>query len=137
MKKFLILTVAFFALFSCSLDDDDSNFRIETLPIKEALVPSAFEYGLTYSLKVIYELPSDCHSFHSLYYQYDENSRIVAINSFVNLNLACADVITETEFEFEVNVTQQEDYIFRFWKGKDTNGEDIFEDITVEVMIAP
>jgi hypothetical protein len=32
-----------------------------------------------------------------------------------------------------VRASQEEDYIFKFWKGKDTNGENIFEEVIVPV----
>jgi len=139
IKKSLIAIFAIFTLFSCSLDDDNTNddlsFKIETLPIKEAVVPTEFEFGTSYTIKVIYDLTSGCHSFYDLYYEHQGSSRIVAVNSIVSTNLACTDDIREEEHEFEVTALQQEDYTFRFWKGKDTDGSDIFEDIIVKVVM--
>jgi len=135
-KKSLIITIVIFTLFSCSIDDDSSNLSIETLPIKEAIVPTEFIFGESYTLKVIYDLPSGCHSFYDLFYQYEGTARIVAINSIVDNNqTGCTLALIEKEYTFIVNVRQQEDYTFKFWKGTDGNGDDIFEEIVVPVSI--
>ncbi len=134
IKNILTLALVLLTVSSCSLEDDNSNLSIETLPIKEATVPQEFEYGAIYMLKVVYDLPSGCHSFYDLYYQYESTARIIAINSVVNTNLACTEALIEREYEFEVSVTQQEDYIFKFWKGTDSTGNDIFEEIIVPVI---
>ncbi len=134
IKNILTLALVLLTVSSCSLEDENSNLSIETLPIKEATVPQEFEYGAIYMLKVVYDLPSGCHSFYDLYYQYESTARIIAINSVVNTNLACTEALIEREYEFEVSVTQQEDYIFKFWKGTDSTGNDIFEEIIVPVI---
>ena len=134
IKNILVSILVLFTVSSCSLEDDNSNLSIETLPIKEAMVPIEFDFGSIYKLKVVYDLPSGCHSFYDLYYQYENTARIIAINSVVNTNLACTEALIEREYEFEVNVTQQEDYIFKFWKGTDSTGKDIFEEIIVPVI---
>ena len=134
IKKLLIATLVIFTFYSCDVGDDNNNFEIKTLVIKEAVVPTEFEFGNSYTLKVVYDLPNGCHSFYDLFYQYDGPSRIVAVNSLVNLNLECTEALIEEEHNFIVNVTQEEDYTFRFWKGKDNNGNDIFEDIIVPVI---
>ena len=134
IKNILTLALILLTVSSCSLEDENSNLSIETLPIKEAMVPQEFEYGAIYTQKVVYDLPSGCHSFYDLYYQYESTARIIAINSVVNTNLACTEALIEREFEFEVSVTQQEDYIFKFWKGTDSTGNDIFEEIIVPVI---
>ena len=133
IKNILILMLVLFTVSSCSLEGDDSNLSIETLPIKEAMVPIEFEFGSMYKLKVVYDLPSGCHSFYDLFYQYESTARIIAVNSVVNANLACTEALIEREYEFEVNITQHEDYIFKFWKGTDSAGNDIFEEIRVPV----
>jgi ABC-type dipeptide/oligopeptide/nickel transport system permease subunit len=134
IKKLLLLIITILTVSSCSLRDEESNLSIETLPIKQAEVPIEFDYGAIYKLKVLFDLPSGCHSFYDLFYQYENSTRIVAINSVVNTKMACTEVLIEREFEFEVKVTQQADYIFKFWKGTDNAGNDIFEEIIVPVV---
>jgi len=133
MKRFFVSLVLIFLVVSCSIDDDSNNFKLETLPIKEAVVPTEFTYGLMHDITVTYELPSGCHSFYDLFYQYEGASRTVAINSLVNEGVACTDDIREIEYTFKVNVVQREDYTFKFWKGVDGDGENIFEEVIVPV----
>lgn len=135
-KRFLIATMVVFASLSCSIDDSGkSDARIETLAVKSAIVPAIFELGSTYIITVTYDLPTSCHLFFDIYYQYDGTSRIVAVNALVNTSptATCAAVVTEGEHSFKVVASQTEDYTFRFWKGKDADGQDIFEDIVVPV----
>ncbi len=122
-----------FLVVSCSIDDDSNNFKLETLPIKEAIVPAEFTFRSMHDITVTYELPSGCHSFYDLFYQYEGTSRRVAINSLVNEGVACTDDIREIEYTFKVNVVQREDYTFKFWKGVDSEGENIFEEVIVPV----
>lgn len=135
IKKILILTFVFLGLTACSLDNtDEPNYSFELLPVKTATVPAEFHYGESAIIKVTYDLPTACHFFYGLYYEYQVSSRIVAINSQVINTTSCAEVITEKEYEFDVQVLQHEDYTFKFWKGTDTSGNDIFEEIVVPVV---
>ena len=134
MNRIVLNLVLVFLFVSCSLDDDNtSNVKLETLPIKEAIVPDEFIFGSRHDITITYDLPSGCHSFYNLFYRYEGTSRTVAVNSLVNESTACTDDIREFEYTFEVNVVQREDYIFKFWKGIDGEGENIFEEIIVPV----
>ena len=134
MKRLFLNVILVFLFVSCSLDDDDANnFKIETLPVKEAIVPAEFTFGSRHDITITYGLPSGCHSFYNLFYRYESTSRIVAVNSLVNESVACTDDIREIEYTFEVNIVQREDYVFKFWKGIDGGGENIFEEIIVRV----
>jgi len=134
MKKLGLSLILVLLFVSCDLDDDDSgNFSVVTLPIKSSIVPEEFNFGMQHTITVTYELPNGCHSFYNLFYQYEDTSRIVAINALLNEELACTEAIIEMEYTFLVNVVQKEDYIFKFWKGLDEGGENIFEEIRVRV----
>ncbi len=135
MKRIFVSIVLMFLVVSCSVDDDGANdFVLETLPIKEAIVPTEFNFGSSHDITVKYDLPSGCHSFYDLFYQYEGTSRTVAINSLVNENDVCTEEIREIEYTFKVNVVQRQDYTFRFWKGTDGDGENIFEEVVVPVI---
>ena len=134
MKNFLVTFLVAITLVSCSLGNDGhTNLELKTLPIKEYVVPTEFDYGLSYTIKVVYDLPDGCHAFYDLYYKQEETSRIVAISALVDTQAVCTEVITTKEHEFVVNIAQSRDYTFRFWKGEDNNGNDIFEDVIVPV----
>jgi len=137
VKKILASIFVVITLLSCSLNDDDvnSNLSLKTLPIKEALVPVSFDFGQPHEITIFFDLPDECHSFYSLFYQHDGTSRIVAVNSLVNNTASCTLAIIEKQFTFTVEATQQEDYTFKFWKGTDSNGDDIFEEVIVPVNL--
>lgn len=131
MKKLLLLSFALCFL-SCSLDSED-NQVIKLLTIDEAFTPQSFTYKSKDTIKVKYTLPNSCHSFFSLYYQSDGNARIIAIRALEKLNGGCSQQTISKELKIPIQVQQKEDYIFKFWKGKDTNGNDIFEEKTIPV----
>ena len=135
MKRFFTSLVVVLMFVSCNLDDDDANnFTLETLPIKEAIVPDEFTYGSEQEITIKYDLLNECYSFYNLYYQYEDTTRIVAVNSLLNQSAQCTEDVIEEEYTFIVRVVQHEDYVFKFWKGTDANGESIFEEITVPVI---
>ncbi|PID68873.1 MAG: hypothetical protein CSA39_02635 [Flavobacteriales bacterium] len=134
MKRVITVVLLTLTLVSCSLDSDNDNIVVVVLPVKSYEVPEFFNYGETHALKVTYDLPDGCHSFYRLYYQQQDTARVVAIEALKNLDATCTEQIIEKEHEFNVSVSQREDYLFKFWKGKDSNNEDIFEEVTIPVV---
>ena len=135
IKKVLLTFLFAVTLVSCSLDNDNaSSLVLKTLPIKSYVVPAEFEIGMSYTLQVEYELPDACSNFYNLYYEYDGTSRIVAITSIVDESGTCTEALISMEHEFVVTVEQTDDYTFKFWKGEDNNGNDIYEDVIVPVI---
>ncbi|OSY88995.1 hypothetical protein WH52_04865 [Tenacibaculum holothuriorum] len=130
MKK-TILVFLIILYVSCSIDDPD--YRYKLLPIQESETPQSFKFGEVDTIKVKYTLPNTCFSFHSLYYEYRDTTRIVAIRTLEKLEETCQEISVERELKFPVKVSQKEDYIFKFWKGKDSDGKDIFEEKIVLV----
>ncbi|MFC2109536.1 hypothetical protein ACFLRU_00675 [Bacteroidota bacterium] len=134
MKRILYITL-FALLFTSCIDNNDEypNFHFTILPIEEATIPSSFVLDETYEITIKYSLPNGCHSFYCLYYEYDDANRIVAVNAIVNDEIACTEALINKEYTFEVNAAQEEDYVFKLWKGVDENDEDIFEEVIVPV----
>lgn len=135
MKKVFLFITIIIALTSCSLEDDGQNFEIETLPIKTAELPDNFQFGNSYDVTIAYDLPDACHSFYDLFYKYEGTARVVAINSIISNQTTCTPSIIEKEHTFKVIVNQREDYTFKLWKGTDNNGNNIFEEIKVPVIV--
>jgi hypothetical protein len=131
MKKIIVLLGFAVLIFSCSKNDSILEYKI--LPITDAKTPAFFEYGAIDTIAVKYELPDGCHQFWSVYYKYDNNKRIVAINAINDLESICTQAVIEKEIKIPIHISQQENYIFRFYKGKDTDGKSIFEEIEVPV----
>lgn len=130
MKKFALIILSLFVL-SCS--EEAPLFEFSTLPIDEAKTPVSFTYKTSDTIVLKYTLPNACFSFNNVYYEYDRNSRIVGINVIKDLEKTCNQATVEKEIKLPIHVLQEEDYIFKFYKGKDANGELIFEEITVPV----
>ena len=130
MKKIALIILAL-VITSCSVEEP--NYKFTLLPIKEATVPQNFKFGEIDTVKVTYVLPNGCFGFHSLYYQYKDTTRIVAIRAIENLETICTQATIEGEYKFPIKVSQKKDYLFKFWKGKDNKGKDIFEEKIVSV----
>lgn len=122
------------ALFlSCSVDDN-ADYVFEILPVESVDIPDEFTLGEVYPITVRYLRPTDCHAFNNFYYQKDLNERTVAIVAYRVLNDNCEDLTDElVEAEFNFMVTSNGSYIFKFWQGEDTNGEDQY--LTIEVPV--
>lgn len=135
MKKFILLFTSILLFNSC-LNDDNSdyiNYGYELLPIDEYTVPDSFTYGEKDTIKVKYTLKNDCYVFDHMYYEYKDSTRIVAVKTLVDLDKTCNEIATQYEYDMVITAIQKEDYVFKFWKGEDNNGENIFEEVVVPV----
>ena len=132
MKKHLLLVLSIILLSSC-LKNTEPLQELKLLPIDEVSVPPFFTFNQVDTIKVKYTLPNSCHYFHSLYYQYQDTTRIIAIRAVKILDRSCAEVIQQKELKIPILVSQREDYLLKFWKGKDNNQEDIFEEVIISV----
>ncbi|WP_242203398.1 hypothetical protein [Aestuariivivens insulae] len=138
MKKFFILCCIVTLFVSCSTDDDYTNYDLEILPVESVDIPDEFELGEVYPITVRYYRPSTCHAFRNFYYVKDNNIRTVAPITYVfehdSGNTSCTDLEDElVEASFNFIVTGNGSYIFKFWQGEDTNGEDQY--LTIEVPV--
>jgi len=107
--------------------------ELKLLPIDEVSVPSFFTFNQVDTIKVKYTLPNSCHNFHSLYYQHQDTTRIFSIRAIKNLETSCTEITQQKELKIPILVSQREDYLLKFWKGKDNSQEDIFEEIIISV----
>lgn len=134
MKKLLILSVLLSLLFSCTVDDDNSNFSFEILPIESVDIPEEFTLGDVFPITVTYQTPTTCHRFRDFYYIRENNERTVSIINTVFNGENCEDLNEESRTAtFNFKVTSNGSFIFKFWQGKDENDEDIFLEIEVPV----
>ncbi|WGH74593.1 hypothetical protein P8625_10885 [Tenacibaculum tangerinum] len=134
MKKNLILFVSVCTLYSC-LNDDSPNFSYEFLKVDSATTPESFTFGEVDTIKIKYTLPNGCYTFNGLYYQKIDTTRIVAATAIVALKDACTEEIRQEEYAFPVEALQEEDYVFKFWKGKNEEGKDVYEEVVIPVNL--
>ena len=134
MKKIVLLLFGLLVFYSCLNDDNDQpNYAYEYLPIDEALTPESFTYGELDTITVKYSLPSSCYSFYQVFYETLDSTRTVAVTAIVDLDVQCTQATVQEEKKIVVKASQREDYIFKFFKGKDSNNENVFEEVIVPV----
>lgn len=137
MKKIALLFLLTISLVSCSLDDDHGpNYYYEVLPIDSFTVPDTFNFGSTYQIKLFFKYPTTCHSYGGIYFDRYLNERTFAIQSLV-INGNCVPYEESENEIWDVNVNFQvlntETYLFKFYKGKDEEGNNIFEEVEIPV----
>lgn len=134
MKRIFLLGILLAVFLSCNPSDDGPDFNIEILPIESVEIPDEFEMGEVYPITVSYLRPSTCHFFRNFYYERDSNERTVAVINSVLLSEECEDLEDEiVESTFNFIVTSSGSYIFKFWQGEDSNGENQY--LTIEVPV--
>ena len=134
MKKIILLITGILVFSSCLNSNDNApSFTFEYLAIDDYEVPTSFTFGEIDTIKVKYSLPNGCYSFDQIYYETRDTTRIIAVTALVALDKACTQAITQEEHEFTIRASQTEDYILKFFKGIDRNGENIFEEVIVPV----
>lgn len=134
-KKIISLLALFFIFNSCSTGDD-TNYLFEIMPIQSVEIPAEFTLGQTYPITVHYTKPTSCHFFNRLYYDKDLNVRTIAIEDAVAQRSDCQELSAADsvqEYTFNFYVTSNGSYIFKFYQGKDANGENIFLEYEVPV----
>jgi hypothetical protein len=133
MKKIVLFLSILFLVFSCT--SDDKKVHYETLPIQDVVVPNSFTLGQTYTITVRYFRPTTCHAFDDFYYEKALNVRTIAVQSIVFENNNCSDLTDELkETTFDFFVANEGSYVFKFWQGKDAQGEDMFLEFEVPVI---
>lgn len=136
MKKLLLLVFVSLMVLSCSLDDHEENKYYEILPVESFVVPATFEYGKVYDIDVFYKRPTDCHLSATLYFEKKDSTRTIAVQSLVLDRDNCLPVPTEEprKGSFKFEVLNKTPYVFKFFKGKDEAGENLFEEVIIPVV---
>lgn len=125
------------SLTGCFNDDDlGTNFFYELVAIEEVVVPEQFISGETYEIKISYFRPSTCHSFNGFDYERISNERTVSIVNVVIESDTCEIIdkkeLIDTSLDFYAG--KEDSYVFRFWQGKNEQGENQFLILEVPVV---
>ena len=135
MKKILMLIGIFLLVISCTPESDEPEFHYELLPVESVDMPTELYVNTENQIVIHYLKPTSCHGFNGFYYDKDEFTRIIAIQSYVLEQDNCTPLTNQiVEKTLKFKPTETGTYLFKFWKGKDTNGDDIFEEISVDVQ---
>jgi hypothetical protein len=134
MKKIVSLLALIFLLGACE-PDSGPHYTFELTKIESVDLPTEFTLGETYPITVHFKLPTSCHYFNQLYYDKDLNVRTIAVETAVEERNNCMDTPDDVgEYTFNFYVTSNGSYIFKFYQGKDENGENIFLEYEVPVL---
>lgn len=122
---------------SCSLDDDQTNFKYTTLKTVSANLPDTFELGRVYKIDVKMLRPDECTFSETFDVSRDftdsTNIRTVAAIGIVLDQEDCTAVNDSIQNSFQFEVIYTKPYLFKFYTGDDENGEAEFLEIEVPV----
>ncbi|MDT7828950.1 hypothetical protein RQM65_09780 [Pricia sp. S334] len=133
---FFVIGLAVLAA-SCSIDDDQTNFKYTTLKTVNASLPDTFELGRVYKVDVNLLRPDDC-TYSETFdvrrsFTDSTNIRTVAAIGIVLDEGPCEAVNDSIQDSFQFEVIYSNPYVFQFYTGDDENGEPEFLEIEVPV----
>lgn len=137
MKRILYVATLICVILSfnaCSLDDG-SNIKYVPLTVVSAEVPDSFELGQVYEITVTYLNPNSCTFFEGFdIHKHELTTReVYPIGAEIIDDHECQEIATEVERTFDFEVIYDQDYLFQFWTGQDSNGVDQYIEIPVPV----
>ena len=135
MKKIIVLLTLFIALNSCS-KEDDTQYSFKLMTIDSVDIPAEFTLGETYPITIHYTAPTSCYLFNYFYYEKDLNIRTIAIENAIANRNNCQDLNVENSsksYTFNFYVTSNGSYIFKFYQGKNSEGNSIFLEYEIPV----
>lgn len=134
-KRFVWVILVMFVAACTPEKGIESHF--EVLPIESYEVPQEFVLGETYEILIRFYRPSTCHFFSGVFWQREQNVRTIGAQSIVERRNDCFNLETTDDNllvrTFHFHVTNTHPYIFKFYKGKDDEGNHIFEEIEIPV----
>lgn len=137
-NNILLLAITAFLITGCSSDDDSGDIMQNLAAVVSVEMPEQFVRGYNYDMEIVYERPTNCHTFSGLDLSQEGNKiTIGVVTSFLtNNNLNCVDT-GNLQATATINfVAEREDfYIFRFWKGRNTAGRDEF--LIFQIPVTP
>lgn len=134
MRRILGILLITLICYSCNLDDGETT-TFHVLPFETIELPESFTLNETYEIPFTFYRPNNCHAYNGIISNPSENERTIAVSTF-SVDGNCTDFVApdglaEQSFNFIVNYDYT--YIFKVWKGKDDQGNDVYE--TIEVPI--
>lgn len=136
MRKILTLIGIILLTISCSTDTNEPTIHYELVPIQNIVIGDDLYLGEDNIITVQYARPTTCHGFNGFLYEKDEFTRTVAVQNYVVETEGCQTLTNEVKEEtFNFQPTTTGTYTFKFWQGKDANGNNIFLEIQRDVIV--
>ncbi|HEU4497421.1 MAG TPA: hypothetical protein VFR70_10250 [Flavobacterium sp.] len=131
----ILAVIAVFTLMSCDLGDSDAPaYDFELVAIDSVDMPETVALGTTREIKVYYRRPTACHFYDGFYYEKNLNVRTVALQMRVLAGQTCQPLQEEAATaSFNFYVSNSGSYTFKFYKGKDSSGNNLFLEYQVPV----
>ena len=127
---FLIILLSFI---NCSSDEE--NIRFEILPFESISFPESFVQGETYDIVYTYKIPTTCHAHDGIIFNRQNETRILHVQNVVQLRGDCVNLDNQiVERTFKLQALQDQAYIFKYYLGKDSDGDLMYEEVLVPVQ---
>ena len=144
MKKLMLIVLLGLLMNSCSTDDDVPNIEYGLAPITNSEFPAYFEPGKSYDLNLTYRLPTTCNTFLGFdggredessqeFFIYALTSRDRDLTNCISDDPTLTKQGTIRNFLVSDNLDEDEVFIFKLWKGTDSEDNPIYETIQVPV----
>ncbi|NJB82127.1 hypothetical protein [Wenyingzhuangia aestuarii] len=134
MKYALLLFTLTLGLISCSKQQDFPKFHLEAIQVDDLIIPDTITYQSELDVTFKYTLPNSCYYYNDLYYVANDSVRTTAIIAYVDEEAICTQATKEEEVTIHFKVEQEEDYIFKLYKGVDEDNKSIYEEKIVRVI---
>ncbi|AFU68276.1 hypothetical protein P700755_001343 [Psychroflexus torquis ATCC 700755] len=134
----IILIVLIFStvvLMGCDVEGNSFFQSTQVSPVLSVNVPDTMVIGESYSLEVTYQKDSDCHIFSNFEVQPQGDSLVFvrAITLFTQASNCSQDALAELK-GLEFDNTFETNFIFKFLKDVDNEGDPVYIDKEVIVI---
>ena len=133
MKIYILLFVSL-VFISCHLENSEET--LEKIPIYHIQVPENMMMGSEYILTFKYALENDCYSFYDVEIIPTDGGKTLTITTFAKVDDTggvCTQEYSEETYSFTFKPIGKVSHKLRFWKGKDLDGNNLFEEIEFNV----
>lgn len=118
---------------SCLDDEPVMNVTYQYRPIDSIEIDSIYPARQVTEIKTFFTTTNGCQQFFDYDYTALGNERTVSVVTSEIQDAGCSELIETKSFTLRFSPTTSGTYTFRFWNGKDAEGQDTF--IIREVVV--
>lgn len=120
-----LFLIGIFAV-SCLDDEPVMNVTYQYRPVDSIQIDSIYPARQITEIKTFFTTTNGCQQFFNYDYTAIGNERTVSIITSEIQESGCTDVTKVESFTLKFSPERSGIYTFRFWNGKDENGQDTF-----------